>query len=89
MAWSCDNIPFAVFLNPVPWEEGQPEGQDRQTGSDLDVVLHLQTVGLVLVLFDLSGDLRYFPALAEVDERLLAVAFEEIRVPLFRLQDVG
>ena len=53
-----------------------------------DLVLHLQTVGLVLVLLDLSGDFSHFPPLAEVDQ-LLAVAFEEVWVALLRLQDVG
>ena len=53
-----------------------------------DVVLHLQTVWLVLVLLDLSRDFSHFPPLAEVDQSL-AVAFEEVGVSLLRLQDVG
>jgi len=51
-------------------------------------VLHLQTVGLVLVLLDLSCDFSHFPPLAEVDQ-LLAVALEEVGVAFLRLQDVG
>lgn len=53
-----------------------------------DVVLHLQTVGLVLILLDLSCDFGHFPPLAEIDQ-LLAVALEEVWVALLRLQDVG
>lgn len=53
-----------------------------------DFVLHLQTVGLVLILLDLSCDFSHFPPLAEVDQ-LLAVAFEEVWVAFLRLQDVG
>lgn len=51
-------------------------------------MLHLQTVGLVLILLDLSCDFSHFPPLAEVDQ-LLAVAFEEVWVAFLRLQDVG
>ncbi|TNN65592.1 hypothetical protein EYF80_024121 [Liparis tanakae] len=49
---------------------------------------HPTTVGLVLVLLDLSCDFSHFPPLAEVDQ-LLAVALEEVGVAFLRLQDVG
>lgn len=50
----------------------------------LDVMLHLQTVRLILILLDLSCDFSHFPPLAEVDQ-LLAVAFEEVWVAFLRL----
>lgn len=53
-----------------------------------DVALHPQTVRLVLVLLDLSGDLGHFPSLAEVDQ-IFAVSVQEVGVSLLRLQDVG
>lgn len=51
-------------------------------------MLHFKAVGLVLVLLDLAGDLCHFSPLAEVDQ-LLAVAFQEVRIALLRLEDVG
>lgn len=53
-----------------------------------DFVLHLQTVGLVLILLDLSCDFSHFPPLAEVDQ-IFAVSAQEVGVSLLRLQDVG
>lgn len=53
-----------------------------------DVVLHLQTVRLVLILLDFACDFSHFPPLAEVDQ-LLAVAFEEVWITFLCLQDVG
>lgn len=49
-----------------------------------NLVFHFQTVGLVLILLDLSCYFSHFPPFAEVDQ-LLAVAFEEVRVAFLRL----
>ena len=57
-------------------------------GTDPDVGLSSQAVGLVLVLLDLARDLRHLPPLAEVDQ-LLPRPPQEVGVPLLRLQDVG
>lgn len=56
--------------------------------TDPDVVLHPQTVRLVLVLLDLSRDLGHFPSLTEVDQ-IFAMSAQEVGVSLLRLQDVG
>lgn len=53
-----------------------------------DVLLHLQAVGLVLVLLDLSCYFGHFPSLAEVDQ-VFAVTSQEVGVAFLRLQDVG
>lgn len=52
-----------------------------------DFMLHLQTVGLVLILLDLTGDFGHFPPFAEVDQ-VLAGTSEEVWVPFLCLQDV-
>lgn len=56
--------------------------------ADPGVGFPTQAVGLVLVLLDLPGDLSHLPPLAEVDQ-VFPVSAEEVRVSLFRLQDVG
>lgn len=56
--------------------------------TDLDVTVHSQTVGLVLVLLDLARDLRHLPPLAEVDE-VFPMAQQEVGVAFFGLQNVG
>lgn len=56
-------------------DEEQKLRRRRRKSAHPDVVFHLQTVGLVLVLLDLSCDFCHFPPFAEVDQ-LLAVAYD-------------
>lgn len=70
------------------WNMLKEKEKNLRMSAHPDFVLHLQTVGLVLILLDLSCDFSYFPPLAEVDQ-LLAVAFEEVWVTFLCLQDVG